>query len=178
MGDFVKGPLPDHYPEKIRQGLHLHRRIDTLSHSNQHTRNSRQRLNPKFGHGRGIIVDIFYDHFLATDWSDFSDTPLEEYATTTYQLLEQNHHLLPPDLQQIAPLMSKHNWLVAYRRQEVVARALQRISERLSKPLPLAEGLTDMLKHENALREDFRGFMADAERFVQREMEKVETLDR
>ena len=27
-----------------------------------------------------IIVDIFYDHFLAKNWSRFSDVPLDDYV--------------------------------------------------------------------------------------------------
>ena len=94
MGDFVKGPIPAGYPEKIALGLHLHRRIDSLAQRNPHIRQSRQRLHPKFGHGRGIIVDIFYDHFLANSWSNYSPESLEVYASRVYRLLQENHSQL------------------------------------------------------------------------------------
>ena len=169
MGDFVKGPIAPETPAGIAQGLRLHRRIDTLAHSSDHTRRSRQRLGPRFRHGRGIIVDIFYDHFLASSWQDFSNLPLESYAAHVYQLLQERHAQLPPGLQEVARRMTVHNWLVSYRQQEVVGKALQRISGRLKRPLPLAEGLGDLQRHEALFRQDFQGFMTEATALAVRE---------
>lgn len=171
MGDFVKGPIPDRYPEKLARGLHLHRRIDSLAQNSQHTRQSRQRLRPKFGHGRGIIVDIFYDHFLANAWSEYSQEPLPDYASRIYQLLADNHPQLPDQLQQIAPRMAQDNWLVSYRQRVVVARALNRIAQRLSKPLPLGEATDDLAAHEALFQQDFKNFMAEATAFAKAELD-------
>ena len=168
-GDFIKGPLPSSYPDKIALGLQLHRRIDSLAHTSLHTRRSRQKLDSKYGHGRGIIVDIFYDHFLATNWLDYSATPLENYASEIYSLLQTYFRQLPEGLQQVAPRMIKHNWLVSYQQREVVGKALCRIAQRLSRPLPLAEGIEDLVTHEVSLRQDFKGFINEALLFVQEE---------
>ncbi len=171
MGDFVKGRIPDFYPEKIRQGLHLHRRVDSLAHTSQFTRQSRQRLHEKYGHGRGIIVDIFYDHFLAANWASFSEIPLHVFAAEIYGLLKQNHDQLPEGLQHIAPRMSEHNWLVSYRHHDVVGKALRRISQRLSKPLPMHEATEDLALHKKLFQADFNCFMDEAREFVKQEME-------
>ncbi|MGK2907782.1 MAG: ACP phosphodiesterase [Desulfuromonadales bacterium] len=169
MGDFVKGSIPADYPERLAMGLHLHRRIDSLAQNSPHTRRSRQRLDPKFGHGRGIIIDIFYDHFLASAWADHSPEPLESYAANVYCILQRNHHQLPPDLQRVAARMIEHNWLVSYRQRKVVGQTLENIARRLSRPLPLAQGIDDLVAHEASLRQDFRDFMSEAIEFVQQE---------
>ncbi len=171
MGDFVKGPIADGFPEQLARGLHLHRRIDSLAQNSPHTRRSRQRLQPKFGHGRGIIVDIFYDHFLASSWSDYSAVPLADYADTVYRLLQANHTQLPVNFQRITPHMIEHNWLLSYQHRAVVGRALQRISQRLSRPMPLAEGIHDLAAHETALRRDFASFMTEATDFVKQQFD-------
>jgi len=170
MGDFVKGRIPTDYPEKIALGLHLHRRIDSLAQNSSHTRRSRQRLDPKFGHGRGIIVDIFYDHFLAANWRDYSTSQLTSYAADVYKLLQASHQQLPYGLQQVAPRMIEYNWLVSYQQREVVGKALQRIAQRLSRPLPLAEGVDDLVTHEVSLMQDFADFMSEAKVFVKNEV--------
>jgi acyl carrier protein phosphodiesterase len=169
MGDFVKGPIPSDYPEKLALGLLLHRRIDSLAQNSPHTRRSRQRLHPKFGHGRGIIIDIFYDHFLASSWADHSSEPLESYADKVYQLLQKHYNRLPAGLQNVALRMIEYNWLVSYQHRAVVGKALQRISQRLSRPLPLAEGVDELIAHEILLRQDFKGFMTEATDFVKQE---------
>jgi len=166
MGDFVKGRIPAEYPEKMALGLHLHRRIDSLAQNSPHTRQSRQRLHPKYSHGRGIIIDIFYDHFLASSWQDYSRVSLENYAAKFYRLLQTSHNQLPPDLQQVVPRMIEYNWLVSYQQRAVVGRALHKISQRLSRPLPLAEGVADLALHEALFNQDFRGFMTEATEFV------------
>ncbi|MCK4509292.1 MAG: acyl carrier protein phosphodiesterase [Desulfuromonadales bacterium] len=171
MGDFVKGPIPTSYPEKVALGIHLHRRIDSLAQNSPHTRQSRQRLDCKFGHGRGIIVDIFYDHFLAANWSDYATEPLASYAKKVYRLLQEQHAQLPAGLQQVAPRMIEHNWLVSYRQRWVVGRALKRIAQRLSRPLPLAEGVDDLAAHEALFLHDFKGFMTEAMDFVKDEFD-------
>ena len=169
MGDFVKGPIPDDCPQGIAQGLHLHRRIDSFSHNNLHTRRSRNRLDQRYGHGRGIIVDIFYDHFLASSWAEYSPEPLEDYAEGVYKLLRTHHRLLPDALKVVSARMIEYNWLVSYRHFEVVGKALHRISQRLSRPLPLAEATEDLACHEDALRSDFREFMKEAGLFTSAE---------
>lgn len=171
MGDFVKGSLPQDYPTKITQGLQLHRRIDSFAHNNQHTRRSRQRLTSKYGHGRGIIVDIFYDHFMAEYWSDYSNRTLSSYAEEVYQLLQEKRELLPEELQQIVPRMIKHNWLVSYQYEEVVGRALQRIAQRLSRQLPLEKSLYELIVNKELFRQDFREFMTEATAFANQELE-------
>lgn len=159
----MKGPLDDRYPAGITAGLRLHRRIDSLAHSSAFTRRSRQRLDTKYGHGRGIIVDIFYDHFLAAHWPEQTHQPLEEYAADIYRMLQAHDPLLPPALKTIVPHMIAHNWLVSYRHRQVVGRALQRISQRLSRPLPLDEAVADLAHHEDAFLNDFRGFLKEAQ---------------
>ena len=171
MGDFIKGPIPASYPEKITLGLRLHRRIDNLSQNSRHARQSRQRLDSKFGHGRGIIIDIFYDHFLASNWSAYVEESLESYSESIYQLLRKSHHQLPQGLQLVAPRMIEHNWLVSYQHRWVVGRALERIAQRLSRPLPLAEGVDDLVRHEISLRQDFSDFMNEARDFVKEEFD-------
>jgi len=173
MGDFVKGPIPTGLPDRLALGLHLHRRVDSLAQSSMHTRQSRQRLRSKFGHGRGIIIDIFYDHFLASSWEDYSSESLPDFAAHVYQLLRNHHTQLPTGLQRIAPHMIEHNWLYSYRHREVVGRALHRIAQRLSRPLPLGDALDDLIANELTLRQDFKHFMAEARDFVRQELDST-----
>lgn len=166
MGDFVKGPIPKSYCPQIATGLQLHRRVDSFAHSNCHIRNSKQRLNKKYGLGRGIIIDIFYDHFLASSWQEFSSDSLEIYAKGIYSLLQKHYHQLPEALQTIAPKMIKNNWLVSYQDFNVIGFALERVSQRLTRRLPLADAVEDLVSNEQGLKSDFRAFMEEATIFA------------
>lgn len=170
MGDFVKGPIPKGYTEEVRLGIHLHRRIDSFSSTNRHTRNSRQLLNPQLGHGRGVVVDIFYDHFLAAQWDEFHSTPLEAYSREVYALLQEHIDILPSGLQAIVPRMTEYDWLTSYQYQKVVGKALHRIAQRLSRPLPLQTAVHDLALKEESFYKDFKLFMAEAKEFACHEL--------
>jgi len=174
MGDFVKGPLTNHtisgrYSADMTQAIALHRKIDGYTDSHPVVRESWNRVSKGRRRFAGVMVDIFYDHFLAANWRDYSPVPLESYAADFYTLLQSSHQQLPTGLKQIAPRMIEYNWLVSYQHREVVGKALHRIAQRLSRPLPLAEGVDDLDTHEISLRQDFAGFMDEAKIFVQEE---------
>ena len=75
MGDFVKGGLRDRFPPRIRQGVQLHRWIDSFAEQHRLFRQSRYSLSPQYGLYRGIMVDLFYDYFLVNSWSAWTDEP-------------------------------------------------------------------------------------------------------
>jgi acyl carrier protein phosphodiesterase len=166
MGDYVKGPLENRYPPEIRWGLKQHRLLDRFAESNVWFRRSKQRLCPTFRHCRGIMVDVVYDHFLARNWQDYSSMPLETFAGSIYRLLEECWPTLPPALQKAAPRLVAADWLVACRETEPLDGILRRLGARLSRPTPLEEGFTELLRNYQGLEQDFAGFMTDAACFM------------
>ncbi|MEN8258929.1 MAG: ACP phosphodiesterase [Thermodesulfobacteriota bacterium] len=165
MGDFVKGRLEDApYPPAIIRGLRQHRDVDSYSLNSPTVKISKNRIDPSFGYFRGILIDVFYDHFLARNWAQHAAGPLEDFAEDTYRLLEEHDAILPDDLKRVAPRMIQYNWLVSYRQVEVVERALKRIGERLSRKNPLAEGYGELLKNYGELEEDCAHFLKEAKK--------------
>jgi acyl carrier protein phosphodiesterase len=77
-------------------------------------------------------------------------------------LLEEYEAILPEGLKMVAPRMIEHNWLVSYRQAELMERALVRLSERLSRKNPLAEGYAELLKHYDGLKGDCASFLGEA----------------
>lgn len=167
MGDFVKGRLENAWAPEILQGIRQHRRVDSLAHRSAVFRRSKARIDNRFGHCKGILVDMFYDHFLARNWSSYSTIPLEVFARDIYRLLETNREVLPPGLQQAAPGMIARNWLVSYRETQTIGRVLERISQRLSRPNPIADGLGELHRHYAGLEADCDLFLAEAKEFLQ-----------
>jgi len=168
MGDFVKGRLEKApYHPQIIHGLRQHRSIDSFSQVSPAVNASRERIDPRFGYFRGILIDVFYDHFLARNWDRHAEGTLEEFALETYLLLEEYQHILPEKLQAVAPRMIQYNWLVSYREVEVMERALIRIGERIKRENPLAEGYGELLKHYDELEEDSARFLVEAQRHLQ-----------
>lgn len=161
MGDFVKGPVPVDLPAELSRYLQLHRRIDTYTLNSPAFQRSRRRLDPRFRYARGILVDVFYDHFLACSWSRYANRSLADFAQEVYRGLQSCFELLPTALQQQLPRMIEHDWLTSYQYPDVVQRVLQRLEERLQHRFPLSEGIVELNLLHCELEHDFAGFMQE-----------------
>ncbi|NMG03194.1 ACP phosphodiesterase [Azoarcus taiwanensis] len=166
MGDFVKGPLPAGLPTDIAAGVALHRRIDVFADGHPAFCRSRGRISPARRRAAGILVDMFYDHFLALHWSDFHPEPLPAFTARMYALMDAHHRMLPPRLAGQLPSMRKDDWLASYRSAEIVAFALDRMSSRLSRPEMLLGGAAELEKHYAGFEADFFEFVVDAKSFA------------
>ena len=165
MGDFVKGPLDDTYPPRIRQGLLLHRKIDAFAQRDAHFQRSRLRLPAHYGLYRGVLIDLFYDHFLAKEWSSWSGVPFADYIVWAQQIVEKQRAILPPRLQELAaPIFNEI--LPSYQKISGTELALRRMSRRVRRANPLAEGGGELTRHYAALQEDFSGFTPAVQRFT------------
>lgn len=157
MGDFVKGPLKDDYPVSIRQGLQLHRKIDSFAQRNPDFQASRLRLSPGYGLYRGVLVDLFYDHFLAQEWDSWCEVPFSEYLSETRAIVDRHLPVMPPQLQDFVPVIFGE-LLPSYQNIAGISSALKRMSRRIKRPNPLGEGGAELVLHYEAIREDFKKF--------------------
>ena len=130
IADSIKGKKYTSYSAKIQKGILLHRQIDSTTDAHLAFRKSTKRLHENYGHYSGIIVDIFYDHFLAKNWSDYSDIPLEDYIQSFYKLLLDNFDILPENIQKMAPIMMEGNWLLIYADLDGIDRVLAAMNRR------------------------------------------------
>ena len=165
MGDFVKGPLDDASPSLLRRGIELHRRIDSFAQNQPQFTKSRLRLGKEFGLYRGILVDLFYDHFLAATWTDWSTEPLADYLHRTRRIVEGKRLYLPERLQELVPIIFE-DLILSYLDVKGVSQALVRMSKRLKRPNPLADGGVELTRHYEGLHEDFLDFLPAAREFA------------
>ncbi len=169
MGDFVKGPLSGRYGTEITRALTLHRRIDAYTDAHHVVRESRHRVSPARRRFAGVLVDMFYDHFLARHWDEYNHVPLQRFTARIYAVLREHHALLPERLQDIAPGMAAADWLGSYRHVEAVGLALDRMGQRLKRGNALLCSAEELLAHYEAFDADFRAFFPDVVRFARRE---------
>lgn len=157
MGDFVKGPLDDRFPERIRQGLMLHRRIDSFADRDDLFRRSRRRLDDSYGLYRGVLVDLFYDHFLVAGWGRWCSEPLDAYLSRTRVIIERHQGVMPERLQRLVPTIFEV-LLPSYGNVGGIADALKRMSGRIARKNPLAGAEAALEQNYAGLQEDFDGF--------------------
>lgn len=166
LGDFVKGRLDATYSPAMTRAIALHRRVDSFAHTHPAVRRSKARLDPSFRHYKPILVDIFYDHFLAGNWSRYSPLPLSDFARQVYRALRACHDILPERMQQVAERMIAHDWLTSYREVATIGTVLERMSLRLSRPNPVGSGVGELIGNYAALEADFEEFLPQAVAYV------------
>jgi acyl carrier protein phosphodiesterase len=158
MGDYVKGRNYRHLPEMIRKGVLIHRDIDSFTDAHPITRRSRARLMDKYHKYAGVIIDIFYDHFLASAWSTYCNIPLKEFVDQTYALLKRNYKNLPMGIKVWFPTFLENNWMLAYQTVEGIELVLDRMSANTSLPDHTSYAITVLREKYDYFSEDFKEF--------------------
>jgi acyl carrier protein phosphodiesterase len=161
LPDLVSAPLLAEMPPEFQRGIQRHRQIDAFTDSHAIFRRSVQRLNPPFRRFGGILVDVFYDHFLSRDWQSFSVTPLPEFVSEFYASFDRFRADIPPDAYARLQQMRTGNWLCSYGDVPGVAAALHRISARLRRPIDLGASISVLELDYDAFHADFAGFFPE-----------------
>lgn len=164
IADFLKGKEAESYQRDIYLGILLHREIDSFTDRHRQVAESKQRLWQRHRHYSSVIVDIFYDHFLAKNWHEYSITPLEDFASHAYSTIQRFDILLPKKVKQVLPHMVANNWLVNYGKLEGINRAMQGMARRASFQSEMASAIEDLQKDYQSFENDFRKFFPELAR--------------
>lgn len=162
IGDFVRGKdIFDRYPFHIALGIELHREIDEFTDRHPVVMESKIRLRPKYRHYAPVIVDMFYDHFLAANWSTYHTLPLAQYARQSYSVLQKYNPQLPDRVKYLIPYMIEGNWLLNYAQPEGIHRALSGMARRTPYDSRMDEAVNDLQKFKTEFEREFSRFFPE-----------------
>jgi len=161
IADSIRGNKIDHLPTRIQKGILLHREIDTYTDSHAIPKISSKRLHKNYSHYSRVIVDIFYDHFLAKNWKSYSDTPLKIYVENFYDLLEDNYPILPHGVQRMMPYMITDNWIYNYSKMEGIGRVLNGMNRRTMNKSKMNFAILDLEEHYTDFEKEFTSFFEE-----------------
>lgn len=168
IGDFVKGRnLLEQYDSGIVKGIELHRSIDEFTDNHPIVYESKRRLFEKYHHYAAVIVDMYYDHLLARNWSDFHEEPLRIYTLRIYKVLMEYHDILPYDVRGMLMYMMRDNWLLEYSKPEGIHKALSGMARRTSFRSHMEKAAGDLDEHYEAFEKEFRMFFPDLKAHAQ-----------
>ncbi len=169
IGDYVKGKKYMNYPEEIGKGILLHRQIDLFTDNHQKTREAKKWFRNEFGLYSGIIIDFLFDHFLAKNWSDYSEISLRTFAKRMHAILLTNFIVLPSRVQVFLPFLIQNKRLESYASIDGIIQSLKIMGNHTS--LPAKSDKAKIILEENylELEENFREFMTEMMEFIQNE---------
>lgn len=176
MGDFVRGRLGERFPPRVAAGIRLHRAIDAWTDDHPLHRRSRQRLDPPFRRFAPILVDIYYDHFLARHFERFHHKPVERFTDDVYDALDNHRALLPSALARLAPVWRRRDLLAAYAELAVIDDVFSGIAGRLTRENPVASGGAPLRADYAGFEADFLAFFPELLEFARAERQRLASL--
>lgn len=169
IGDYVKGRLLDRYPDGVQKGIFIHRAIDYYTDTHPATFEVRQLFREGYGKYSGVVVDVFFDHFLARYWATFSPYPLKGFTRKFYYQMVLRYRELPRKVRGVLPLIIQFNRLYSYHTIDGMQDALEIMSRVTSLP-DSTHFAIETLKREYAfIRDQFMIFFPDIINFVKEE---------
>lgn len=138
LGDFVRGRRELwSWPAGIRDGIRLHRRIDKFTDHSRQVKALRPQFPKPFRRYSGIVIDLAFDHELATHWRTYTDQPLSEFDLEVRAVLDRCERDLPERLQRFMTYADRRGLFKAYRSEDEMLFSLAGIGTRLKRNNPL-----------------------------------------
>lgn len=170
ISDFVKGGQKSVYAATIQQGIELHRAIDSFTDNHPATAKAKEIFRPHYRLYSAPIVDILYDHFLAKDKNEFSQTSLLAFTNEVYHTLEQEAVHLPQRFLTAFTYMKLENWLYHYRTTEGMEKSLRGLARRATYMADSTKAVELFLLHYDELKECYQSFFPDVKQMAKQKL--------
>lgn len=173
IADAVKGNQTSLYPKKVAQGILLHRQIDTFTDSHPTVLKSKNTIRDRAGRYSGVVVDIYYDHFLARMWDQFSKIPLDQFTASAYHVLGDYSNLLPARVKRMLPYMIAQNWLNGYANLEELRRIFYGMDRRTKFVSGMRWAVDTLEYYYDTLKADFEIFYPELIAFTDKARQHI-----
>ncbi|MFT6699239.1 MAG: acyl carrier protein phosphodiesterase [Porticoccaceae bacterium] len=175
IADHIKGNNYEGFSKEIQQGILLHREIDTFTDAHKIVRKSKRRLHERYRHYDGVIIDIFYDYFLAKNWDNYSAIPLDIYTNSINKLFNEISAELPVKSQQFIKYMIEFNILFNYQFEDGIEKVLNGMNHRTKGKSQMNLAIEDLKKLTKEFEEDFSLFFEDLRNFSNQKTKEIKT---
>lgn len=162
IADHISGNDFENLPEHIIAGIKLHRKIDVFTDSHQKFKESKRIFYNGYEKYSGILIDIYFDHLLAKNYSVFSDISLSDYSEKVYDIYSTHQELLPESSKHFLKYVLSNNIYTAYAQKEGIQKVLFHLSHRINHGIQLDRSIDLFINNETQLKNNFEDFFNDA----------------
>ena len=167
LPDLLSKSTLDALPPEFQPSIREHHLIDAFTDSHPVFRRSRARLSPAIRRYSGVLIDLFYDHFLTLHWHRLGSQPLGELLSSFDSDVESICESLPAEAFRELTGILQGAWLGSYGDPEGLRRALERIGHRFRRPTDLTPALDDLTSCHAELEADFLEFYPQLQAHVE-----------
>ncbi|AFK05301.1 Acyl carrier protein phosphodiesterase [Emticicia oligotrophica DSM 17448] len=165
MEDYIVGRIDhernNHLNKDIKHGIMLHRLIDTATDSNPFVSNCKLVLYEKYHKYSAVLIDIYFDHFLAVHWDFYSKEPFDLFRKRVYFSFEKHWNILPEKMKPMIESMITHDWLKNYAEFWGIERALLGVSRRTKFESNMEKATDDLKIHYKLFKDNFEKFFPE-----------------
>ena len=166
IADSVKGNPEGLFPDTVVKGIRLHRAIDDFTDKHPLVKQGAERFRDTQGRYASVVIDVVYDHVLASNWHDFHDEKLDVFTQSVYSRLEQMQHHFPVPVQRYFPYMKEQNWLFNYQFEWGFRKSLEGLDRRSANPTEMHRSVEVYQQNAPQFHAEFGQFISDAKRMV------------
>ena len=170
IADGVRGNQYLSFDFEIQKGIVLHRAIDTYTDEHPLFRKCTKRLHSHYHHYSGVIVDVFFDHFLAKNWNYYSEESLEDFVQNFYISLTTYEMHLTEKAKMMQPYMIEQNWLLNYRSIDGIAKILSQMDRRTKNISMMRNSVTELKYYYSEFEQDFTDFFEELRTFSSKKL--------
>lgn len=166
IADSVRGSQLQMFSAGVAQGIRLHRQIDAFTDAHPVVQLSKERLRPDYRKFAGVITDVYYDHFLAAHFDEYSALSLPAYTQSVYALVKKYDAILPERVKYFLPYMIEQNWLLNYAHISGIRKSLTGLSRRTAFTSNMETAADELQLNYSLYQEEFGLFFPDLIGFV------------
>ncbi|MBW3696223.1 DUF479 domain-containing protein [Vibrio sp. T187] len=162
LGDFVKGDPSKQFNSEFATGIKLHRFVDSYTDSHPIAKESKQLFPTSTRRFAPIALDVFWDHYLAKNWSRYHDKGLGDFCGSAHQTIDQElKEDWPERFKLVHRSMWEHNWLESYKNVSSIELVLERMAKRRPRLAPLEQCYLTLERHYDLLQGSFTAIYPD-----------------
>ena len=151
-GDFYKGLVETiELPDELKEGVVLHRIIDKISDRNENFLN--ELLTKKFGIFKGIVSDMYIDHFLSKNFDSLFNDNLNNIENKILYNIKINEKFFPDNFKRTFQWLKSEKVMSSYQNIDFLERAFYGISQRVRKGEILKSSIIELQKNYNLFEE-------------------------
>ena len=156
-GDFYKGLVETiELPDELKEGIVLHRMIDDISDREANFLNDL--LREKFGIFKGIVSDMFVDHFLSKNFYRVFNENINDIETKILYNINQHKKYFPEKFERTFIWINSEKVLSGYANVDILERAFYGLSKRVKKGEILNTAIKELKNNysifeENSIKE-------------------------
>ena len=151
-GDFYKGLVERiELSENLKEGIVLHRIIDKTSDRKENLLN--ELLTEKFRIFKGIVSDMFIDHFLSKNFNNLFNKNIDDIEREILDKVKEYKNIFPKEFERTFNWLNDRNVMANYKDIDFLERAFQGLAKNIRRGEILNLAVSELKKNYNLFEE-------------------------